>query len=424
MSEAYRQAVERLFSLQRFGIKLGLVNISRLLRLVGEPRPGKRTIIVGGTNGKGSVSTMLASISRAAGYKTGLFTSPHLVSFTERLQIDGRRISREEVVALCAQLWAALEPYRRPGEPEPITYFEMLTAMASLFFQRNDVDVAVMEVGLGGRLDATNALPRDLVVLSDIALDHQRYLGKTLASIVAEKTSLLRADVPAVAGGGVDNAAQLVAERADEIGAPLKLLARDFRFEATGDTVRFQNDAVDFSDLPTPFVGQHQRRNLAIAVQAALLLGIDNRETIVAGLAKAVWPGRLETMGKEPSWLLDCAHNPAAAQCLAAAWTPHEPTVWLLAAMSDKDFAGIIQPLAPLVSSVICTTLDMPRAASADELAAVVRRHNTRVSVKSDPDEAMAEALRQAGPQGRILVAGSIFLVGHVRGKLTGETGP
>lgn len=425
MSASYRETVERLFSLQRFGIKMGLANIVRLLKLVGNPRPGKRVVIVGGTNGKGSVGAMLEAIGRAAGLKTGLFTSPHLVSFTERLRINGERISRADVVRFGNELWEALEPCRQAGESEPITYFEMLTAMAALYFQENGVDLAIMEVGLGGQLDSTNALPRDLVVLTDIAFDHERYLGNTLEQIVQDKTALFRPGCRAVAAGGVDNAADLVAARADQLAAPLVLLGRDFDFKPGGDaTLNLTLPDGELTELPVPFAGAHQFRNVAVAVQAALELGISDPQIIHAGLAQATWPGRLEPFPGNPSWLLDCAHNPHGAGALAAALRPHEPTVWLMTAMSDKNVAGIIAPLAPLVSSVICTTLPMDRAVPANELAALVRPHNHRVTVKADPDEAMTEAVRQAGPEGRILVAGSIFLVGHVRGRLTGETGP
>jgi dihydrofolate synthase/folylpolyglutamate synthase len=424
MNEAYEQTVQRLFSLQRFGIKLGLVNIGRLLGLLGDPRPGRQTVIVGGTNGKGSVCAMLSAIGRAAGRRTGLFTSPHLVSFTERIQIDGRRIDQDEVVALGRLLWEKLEPHRVGGQPEPITYFEMLTAMAATYFAERGVELAVMEVGLGGRLDATNALPRDLVVLTDISIDHEEYLGDTVIKIVDEKTALFRAGVPAVASGGLGEAATRIVQQAKVVGCPLALLDRDFSFAVRDGRLTVTTPEGVYEDLPVPFAGAHQYRNTAVAVRAALALGITDPDAIHRGLAQAAWPGRLESFAGQPQWLLDCAHNPGGALALAAAMPKHAPTIWLMTAMGDKDIRGILTPLAPLVDGVVCTTLPMTRAVPAARLAEMVRPFHGRVAVEADPDRAMGHAATLAGPDGRVLVAGSIFLVGRVRGRLTGETGP
>jgi len=337
MSDAYVQAVQRLFDLQRFGVKLGLVNIGRLVKLLGEPQAGRRVAIVGGTNGKGSVCAMLAAIGQAAGLRVGLFTSPHLVSFTERIQVNGARIARHDVVEISRLLWNVLQPYRKPEEPEPITFFEMLTAMASFFFHRQQVDLAVMEVGLGGRLDAVNALRRDLVVLTDLSIDHREYLGGEIASIVAEKTALFRPGTPAIATGGIDDAAQLIAAQAEKAGCPLALLDRDFDFEARGGKLTVFTGGKAYAELPVPLAGPHQYRNTATAVRAAVELGIDDAKTLRRGLAATRWPGRLERFAREPEWLLDCAHNPGGAEALAAALPPHAPTIWLMTAMGDKD---------------------------------------------------------------------------------------
>ena len=425
MNSSYEQAVQRLFDLQRFGIKLGLENIGRLLSHLGDPRPGQQTVIIGGTNGKGSVSAMLAAIGRAAGRRTGLFTSPHLTSFTERIQIDGRRIERREVTAAAARLWETLEPFRRSGEPEPITFFEMLTAMAADYFHQNGVELAVMEVGLGGRLDATNALPRDLVILTDISIDHVEYLGHTVARIVDEKAALFRPGVPAIAAGGLENAGDLIAARADAAGCPLALLGRDFTYRIADGRLSVRFGDKEIHALTVPLRGSHQYRNAALAVCAAWQLGIDDPAAIRAGLANTVWPGRLEPFPGRPSWLLDAAHNPGGAAVLAAALAgERRPDVWLMTCLGDKDIAGVVERIAPLVGQVVCTTLSMDRAISPEKLAAIVRPFNPAVHLAADPDEGMALAQRLAGPEGRILVAGSIYLLGHVRGKLTGETGP
>lgn len=417
-SATYRQTVERLFGLHRFGIRLGLDGIERLLELAGRPRPGKRIVIVGGTNGKGSVCAMLSAIARRAGLRVGLYTSPHLVSFTERIQINGERISPERVTAIAGRLWDKL------GADGLVTYFEMVTGIAAVHFAENDVDLAVMEVGMGGRLDATNALPRELVAITDLAMDHEQHLGSRLADIVAEKTALFRPGIPAVASGGIADAAARVAADAARAGAPLALLDRDFSFREREADFDFSNHARTIASLPLPLAGRHQLRNAAVAVQAALTLGFADEEVIREGLRGTVWPGRLERFPGAPEWLLDSAHNPAGAQVLAAALPPHQPTVWLCAAMGDKDVDGIIAPLAGKVDAVVCTEVNWPRALPAPELAAKMRAHLADVTVEADPDRAMETAAAKAGSAGRVLTAGSIFLVGHVRGRLTGETGP
>jgi len=421
MNPTYRETVERLFGLHRFGIRLGLENIDRLLGLAGRPRPGKRIVLVGGTNGKGSVCAMLAAIGRRAGLKVGLYTSPHLVSFTERIQIDGERIAPDRVTAIVNELQEKLAPFRKPEEQ--ITYFEMVTALAAVHFAENAVDLAVMEVGMGGRLDATNALPRDLVVLTDLAMDHEQYLGTSLADIVREKTALFRPGIPAVAAGGIADAAERVTADAERVGAPLALLDRDFRYRENGAGFDFTNRERHFPSLPLPLAGGHQLRNAAVAVQAALTMGF-TEEVVREGLRAAVWPGRLERFAGSPEWLLDSAHNPAGAQALAASLEPRSPTVWLFAAMGDKDVAGIIAALAPKVEAAVCTEVNWPRAMPAAKLAEKVRAHLADVEVAADPDRAMERAALKAGAEGRVLTAGSIFLVGHVRGRLTGETGP
>jgi len=424
VDERYLAAVNRIFSLQVFGMKLGLTNIERMLRLFGNPRAGRRTVLVGGTNGKGSISAMLASIARTAGLRTGLFTSPHLVSFTERIQINGERITHENVVSLTDELWSLLEPYRTDGEPEPTTFFEALTAFATAYFHRQQVELGVIEVGLGGRLDATNALPRDLVVIADMALDHCDVLGDSLAQVVAEKAALFRANVPVVASGGLPGAAEMIAGHAVAANAPLALLDRDYSFTARDREIDLHVGDATLPALPVPLAGRHQWRNTATAVRAALALGITDLDVLRRGLRDTTWPGRLEEFPGAPQWLLDCAHNPAGAQTLVDALPEHHPTVWLCAVMHDKDIDGILDLIAPQVDRLVCTTLPMPRAAKPEDLAAMAERFGKPVTAVADTRAAMDEAARQAGPGGRVLVAGSIFLVGFVRGQLTGEQGP
>lgn len=424
VNDDYRREVERLFDLQRFGMKFGLDNIRRMLKLLDAPRAGKRTVLVGGTNGKGSITAMLAAICRVAGLRTGMFTSPHLVSFTERIQIDGERIGKDDVVKLTQRLWEVLEPYRRTGEPEPTTFFEALTAIATRYFHEQDIDLGIVEVGLGGRLDATNALPRELLVLSDLALDHGDVLGDTLEHVIAEKAALMQPGLLVIASGGMEGAAELLIEHAGKIGAHLQLLDRNFSFAPAGERFDLIAGERHLRDLPRPFIGKHQFRNAATAVRAALALGIDDEQIIRQGLDEALWPGRYETFPGQPSWLLDCAHNPAGAAMLADTITPHAPTIWLTAGMADKDINGILSQIAPKVDAIVCTDMAMARSLPAARLAEMAAQFGKPVSFETDPRKAMEKAGDLAGPDGRVLAAGSIYLVGFVRGILTGEQGP
>lgn len=423
-AESYDRAVTRMFDLQRFGMKFGLKNINRLLSALDNPAPAKRTVIVGGTNGKGSIAAMLASIAQQHGYRVGLFTSPHLVSFTERIQINGERISRAEVVEIADYLWEVLEPYRQPDQAEPVTFFEILTAMAVLHFSRRSLDLAVFEVGLGGRLDATNALPRHAVVLSDIGFEHQQYLGEGLDQIVWEKASLMRQGLPVIAAGGLPGAAERIAQFAKEIEAPLMLLDRDFSCRVGEDGITFENQDRSIRNVPLRLHGAHQLRNVAMAIQTALCLGYERVQAIRQGVSATRWPGRLEMINDGSDWLLDCAHNPAAAQALAEALPDDRPIVWLAAVMEDKDIQGILRALIEKVSTVVCTQINMPRGCPAEDLASLVEQYGKPAVAVADLTAAMQKARELAGADHLILAAGSIFLVGYVRGQLTGERGP
>ncbi len=328
------------------------------------------------------------------------------------------------MVALTDELWSLIEPYRQAGEPEPTTFFEALTAFATAYFHRQQVELGVIEVGLGGRLDATNALPRDLVVIADMALDHCDVLGDSLAQVVAEKAALFRENVPVVASGGLPGAAEMIIGHAVAANAPLALLDRDYSFTARDREIDLHVGGETLRALPVPLAGRHQWRNTATAVRAALALGITDIDVLRRGLRETTWPGRLEEFPGAPQWLLDCAHNPAGAQTLVDALPEHHPTVWLCAVMHDKDIDGILELIAPQVDRIVCTTLPMPRAAKPADLVAKAGRFGKPITAVADTRAAMDEAARQAGPGGRVLVAGSIFLVGFVRGHLTGEQGP
>jgi dihydrofolate synthase/folylpolyglutamate synthase len=397
-----------LFGLEQFGIKIGLDNISTLVARLGHPERTFRSVHVAGTNGKGSVTAMVDAALRAAGHRSARYTSPHLVSLTERFVIDGRPVTEDALVAVVADVRDAVDGLRADGglATQP-TFFEVTTAAAFELFRRARVEVAVLEVGLGGRLDATNVVSPDDVVataITSIALDHQTYLGSTLREIAFEKAGIIKRGVPVVVG-------PLDAEASDAI----EQVARD-----RGAQV-IRASAQDCDGMAIGLAGAHQRANAAVAV--ALLRIVDARgirvpsQAVATGLAHPEWPGRLEVRrladGRE--LLLDAAHNPAGAAALASYLLteggPARPLVF--GAMRDKDIAGMFAALLPAASRLVVTRASNARSADPAVLADKARAVAPALPIAIEP--AIADALAAAWHDSRrIVVAGSIFLLGDV----------
>ena len=386
---SYDELLSRLSALRRFGMRPGLDGVRALLAAVGDPHERLAAVHIAGTNGKGSTAAFVESALRAAGTRTGLYTSPHLLRLTERIRVDGAEIDRHIAADLGARVLAV------GGE---FTFFEVVTVMAFLALAEAGVDVAVIEVGLGGRLDATNVLARPLVsIVTGIALDHTDVLGATLAAIAREKAGIFKPGVPAVFASDAAEARDVLVAEAARIGAPAQLLGRDFD---------------DAGLPPLGLHGPHQRRNAALARQAlrALPSLLQPSETQLAlGFARVRWPGRLEQL--TPNVLVDAAHNADGARALAAA-LPDAPFTLILGVVADKDAQGIVDALAPRAARVIVTAPPTPRALSPERLAALV------------PGAAVAPDLRAAlalAGDTRTVVAGSIFLIGEARRILLGE---
>ncbi len=386
---SYDELLSRLGALRRFGMRPGLDGVRALLAAVGDPHERLAAVHIAGTNGKGSTAAFVESALRAAGRRTGLYTSPHLLRLTERIRVDGVEIDRQIAAALGARVLAV------GGE---FTFFEVVTVMAFLALAEADVDVAVIEVGLGGRLDATNVLSRPLVsVVTGIALDHTDVLGATLAAIAREKAGIFKSGVPAIFASEAAEARDVLLAEAARAGAPAQLYGRDFD---------------DAGLPPLGLGGPHQRRNAALARQAlrALPAALQPSETHVAhGFASVRWPGRLEQL--TPNVLVDAAHNADGARALAAA-LPDAPFTLILGVVADKDARGIIEALVPRAARVIVTAPPTPRALAPAALAALV------------PGAEVADDLRAAlalAGDTRTVVAGSIFLIGEARRILTHE---
>ena len=411
----------------RFGVKFGLETIRALMEEMGHPERVFPTLLVAGTNGKGSVVACVDSVLRASGLRTGRYTSPHLVRVNERIAVNGRDITDHDFERVVRAVRAAAERLVRRGTigANP-TFFEALTAGALVHFRRKHVDVAVLEVGLGARLDATNVADPMASALVSVALDHQVYLGKTLASIAREKSGVMRRGRPAVVGSLPASALKAVRAQARRSGARLILAGRGCRLSASGES----RDLVDVR-TPTrtyagvrPLPGLHQRDNLLVAVRlleetrvAGLPVDLDR---LPAAISDTRWPGRLEWIDGNPPLLLDGAHNPAGARALAA-HLGQRPYVLLFAAMNDKDVAGLARALFARASDVVLTRPRLRRALDPAELAR--RAGPLAAGAHREPGVSRALALarrlaRTAGPGTPVVVAGTLFLVGEVRGLL------
>lgn len=381
----YSEALAWLYSTQQFGIKLGLENTRRLLAALDHPELACRFLHVAGTNGKGSTCAMVDAILRAAGHRTGLYTSPHLVDFRERIRVNGERISEAEVARLLTRLCDAAS-----GWDHAPTYFELSTALALRHFADAGAEFVVLETGMGGRLDSTNAVTPIVSVITPIAMDHAQWLGDTLAKIAAEKAGILKPGVPAVSAAQEPDAAVVLEARAREVGASLEFVREPL-------------------DLPLGLSGSHQKENAALAVAALRAAGISVSDAAIAqGLATVQWPGRFQKLGDR--FVLDGGHNPHAAAQLVRTWREEfgeEKALVIFGALADKDFAPMLVTLAGIAEEFWIVPVRSERAANLERLAAATPS-------PAQVFESLGEALEAAAKQSRrVLVTGSLFLVGE-----------
>ena len=410
--------------LEALGIKLGLERSRALLAALGQPQRRFPSVLIAGTNGKGSTSALLAAMAGAAGYRTGLYTSPHLESVEERLRIDGRTIAPSRFAGLLADLVALAE--RETGAPP--TYFEAVTLAAFAWFAEERVDLAIVEVGLGGRLDATNLCDPVLSLITPIGFDHREYLGDTLAAIAREKAGILRPGRPALAWIEEPEAADSVRKVAEQLGADFRFASDEVRIEGiedegwTGQRVRLATPVRRYA-LRLGLLGAHQAKNLGLAVRAAETLAaigfdkIDPR-AIADGAAACRWPGRLEPIelpdGRRV--LLDAAHNTSGASVLAEFLDRlGHPVDLLFGVLADKDYGEMLALLAPRARRIVLTMPPNPRATDPGELASLLGDREG-VLVEPDPAKALERALAPGGEI--VVVCGSIYLVGEVRQRL------
>ena len=416
----YSAAIGYLYGLQKHGIKLGLETMRTLLGRLGNPERRFKSLHVGGTNGKGSTAAMAAAMLQAAGYRVGLYTSPHLVDFRERIRVNQDMISESQVAELTQRLRESV-----PSDVTP-TFFELTTAMAFLHFAESGVDVAVLEVGLGGRFDATNVVAPEACAITTIALEHQEYLGRTEEAIGFEKAGIIKPGVPVVVGRIEGTAWEVIRSQAGECGARLMRLGVDFyTVDVEPGTFSYYRRAKHLDGLTCALAGRHQLDNAACAVallEAAEGHGISvSDEAVRRGLQLVQWEGRLEVLERAPTLLLDGAHNPAAALVLAdylAAWRAARPearVILVLGMMRDKDHRRFAEPLHRLVSEVVLTQADMARSATAQELRESIGSQFPLCHIAPGAAEALALAKARAAAQDLVCVTGSLMLVGEVK---------
>jgi dihydrofolate synthase / folylpolyglutamate synthase len=407
----YTEALAWLYSLQRFGIKLGLENIRRLIADLHVDLGNARVIHVAGTNGKGSVCAMIDSICRAGNYRTGLFTSPHLVTFRERVRVNGEMISKSEVAASLTNIRKLVADW----EPHP-TFFEITTALALKHFavvtaeptvgdtrlsqqggeskSDSNVDVVILETGLGGRLDATNAIQSDVAVITPIALDHEQWLGDSLEKIAREKAGIIKPRTTVVSAQQLTEAEKVISACAAECDAPLRVVDKPYE------------------KFPIALRGQHQKLNAAVAIAAVRAAKIDIGDPAIArGLATVEWPGRFQCWDKRT--VIDGAHNPAAAKILVETWREifgDERATLILAILSDKDLRGICEALAPIVDLVLLPKIASERAAEPAEIAKKFGELRLETKICASFGEAFAKARTRSTP---ILITGSLHFAGE-----------
>ena len=412
---------------------LDLLRVERLLAAVGNPHTLFPALHIAGTKGKGSTAALCESSLRAAGIRTGLYTSPHLHTFRERIQVNGQKIAREEVIALVEEVRPLIE--RTPG----ITTFEAITSIGFLHFARSGVDVAIVEVGLGGRLDATNVLTPDVSVITSLSLDHTYLLGNTLAEIAYEKAGIIKPGIPIVSAPQRAEAIKVLEAVSQEREAPLTEVGRDWDYDPgpadlDGQAFTARRITDGGSDLDgeywMPLLGRHQLENGTSAIAALDILRQRGfripAEAVHEGLRDIHWPGRLEILSREPLVVVDCAHNPYSAQMLRKAleeWFPDQRWVLIFGASADKDIAGMLQALLPISEYIIVTRSNHPRAASPIELADIVASAGSGAEVNVNVRKSLQRGLAMMDPDNGLLMTGSIFLVADARGEWAHYTG-
>jgi dihydrofolate synthase/folylpolyglutamate synthase len=422
---AYNKALDYLYSFVDYSLKhsselakadFNLDRMFALMEELGDPQSKYPIIHVAGTKGKGSVSALCASALQAAGYMVGLYTSPHLIDYCERMQVNSEPISHEFMVELVEEV----KPF--VAKIPKLTTFEITTAIGFLAFAKQGVNAAVVEVGLGGRLDATNVVIPKASAITSLSYDHMAILGDTLAKIAGEKAGIIKQGVPVVSAPQADEAHEVLERVAIEKNCPFVLVGKDVKFERLASSLDGQELAISFQQtavrLKIPLLGNHQVENAAIAYTALKTSGIPiSDEAIQKGFTQAKWPARFEVLRREPPVVIDSAHNRDSALRLRETideYFPDRPVILIFCALEDKDISGMLEELKPRLEKVVATRADHPRAPSVDWTAEQVSKAGIPVEAIAPVDSALERALELAGTQKIVLSAGSVAFAGEV----------
>lgn len=410
----YSHVIQQMYQLRQFGMKLGLDKMLKLASLLGNPQSHLQFIHVAGTNGKGSTCAYLESIYRESGLRTGLFTSPHLVHFGERIQVNRQRLMEQETVALYQRIQPHLDLFPEDDQP---TFFELTTAMALLHFAELQCDVVIWETGLGGRLDATNIVTPLASVITNIGLDHQAWLGETHAQIAGEKAGIIKESVPVFTATEHAEALTVIQTVAADKHAPLTCVGQR------------EVDRWHLAHLPLPLAGPHQRLNAALAL--AVVDGLNSRFPVAAGhresgLIKASWPGRFQILQRPHQILiLDGAHNAEGAQALAQTLDeryPHRQAHFILGTLKDKTWKEMLERVLPKANRVSVVPVDSDRSASPEDLLATCERLAPGICVTLHP--CLSDAISQAASSPLVVITGSLYLIGQAMEVLDAEKAP
>jgi dihydrofolate synthase/folylpolyglutamate synthase len=421
----YDEALDWLYNVRRFGPKRTLGPTRHILKLLGDPQNSFRSIHVGGSNGKGSTSAMIASILGATGAKVGLFTSPHLEAFIERVKVDDMEIPREDAARLLTEIRPLFEEMLE--QSMPLRFFDVVTAMAFLYFREKAVDYAVLEVGLGGRLDATNVVDPLVSVITNIGYEHTNILGDTLPEIAGEKAGIIKQGRPLVTATRDDEVFKVFGEKAQELGSEVIRVGYDTEFRKVGAKMSGMTfdlrSRMEYKGLKVPLLGEHQITNAATAVAAIETLsryGVDVPEQAVReGLQGVYWPARLEVVRTGPTVVLDCAKDAEATEAVRRTLEGDVDAGRIVAVVSmssDKKIPGMIDSIAAVAERFIVTTHSvMGRAADPTVIAAEVERNGRLYEIILDEMAAFKRALELAEDDDMVLVIGSVFLAGSAR---------
>jgi len=416
----HEEILKELYSLERFGIKLGLGNITELLHRIGDPHLKFPSVHVTGSNGKGSVCAFIDSIMREAGYKTGLYTSPHLIRFNERIRVGGREVPDDDVVRLYQMVKPHAESMAAESRAKQPTFFEITTAMASQYFAEQSVELAVVEVGMGGGNDATNVVRPEVCVLTRISLEHTDHLGKTIKRIATEKAGILKGGVPVVTLD--QEALPTIEERSKELACPLTVVGRDATYRRAGVSVAGQT--VEYFGPPeihvsTTMAGAHQAENVALAIAATARL--ESRGWKIGecarqvGIARMRWPARFQIVRRSPVAVIDGVHNPGGAKSLVSSiqeYFPRSSPVFVMGMLADKDLGAFVDIVAPLASHVVTTRPKTERAYPPEEISGAFKKLNVSSEVVEDVPSAIRRGLELANANHPLFIIGSLYLAG------------